>query len=393
MIHSAIITISWVVAVSWLWKVLSAAIGLPRVPNLILPAYDLTPTGNPSLTVIVPACNEAPHITACLNSLLQQDYPNLHIIAVNDRSTDNTGAIIDSIVAQHPTHLPIQITALHITELPPDWLGKTHAMALAARQSPTDYILFTDADVIFRPDALRRSLAYAVASRADHLITVPTTIIHRWDEAAVLGFFQIFSLWAARPWKIPDPRAKHDAIGIGAFNLVRRAAYLQIGGFEAQRMDITEDIIFGRRVKKAGLAQRMAFGRDLVSVHWASGAHGLVNVMTKNIFAAFRFHISLLLAACVWLAAFCFAPLIGLIYAPTRVPAALTLAAVIYGYRLLGRTSGISAWNGLLSPISALIFIYTLLRSMTTTLRQGGVIWRGTFYPLATLRKASTPLF
>ncbi len=382
-------TISWLVALSWLWKVISAAIGLPRVANLLLPQYDQTPTGTPSFTVIVPACNEAPHITACLQSLLQQDYPKLHIIAVNDRSTDNTGDIIDSIASAHPT----QITAIHIIELPPGWLGKTHALALAARQAPTDYLLFTDADVIFRPDALRRSLAYAVSSHADHLVTVPTTLIHRWDEAAVLGFFQIFGLWAARPWKIADPRAKRDAIGIGSFNLVRRAAYLHIGGFEAQRMDILEDITLGRRIKLAGLNQRIAFGRNLVSVHWASGALGLVEVMTKNIFSAFRFHISLLLAACLWLTLFCVAPAAGLVFAPSRLPAALTLAAVAYGYHLLGRTSGLSTWNALLAPLAALLFIYTLLRSMATTLRQGGVLWRGTFYPLADLRKDSTSLF
>jgi GT2 family glycosyltransferase len=389
MIHSAVILLSWLVALSWLWQVASAAIGLPRVPNLLLPQYDLTPSGTPSLTVIVPACNEAPHITPCLHSLLQQDYPNLQIIAINDRSTDNTGAIIDSIAVQHPTRL----RTIHITQLPPGWLGKTHALALAARQAPTDFLLFTDADVIFRPDALRRSLAYAVASHADHLVTVPTTLIHRWDEAAVLGFFQIFGLWAARPWKIADPRAKRDAIGIGSFNLVRRAAYLQIGGFEAQRMDILEDITFGRRIKLAGLNQRIAFGRNLASVHWAAGAPGLVQVMTKNIFSAFRFHVSLLLAACLWLTLFCVVPAAGLFYAPTRLPAALTLAAVAYGYRLLSRTSGLSTWNALLSPLAALLFIYTLLRSMTTTLRQGGVIWRGTFYPLSDLRKNSTPLF
>lgn len=381
--------IAWIVALSWIWKVLAAAIGLPRIPNLLQPQYDQIPTGTPSLTVIVPACNEAPHIAACLHSLLQQDYPNLHILAVNDRSTDATGTIIDTIAAQHPD----KIRSIHITQLPSGWLGKTHALALAARQAPADFLLFTDADVIFRPDALRRSLAYAVASQADHLVTVPTTIIRRWDEAAVLGFFQIFGLWITRPWKIANPHAKHDAIGIGAFNLIRRSAYLQIGGFEAQRMDIVEDIILGRRIKQAGLAQRIAFGRELVSVHWAPGALGLVEVMTKNIFSVFRFHVALLLAACLWLTIFCAVPAFCLVYAPTRLPAALTLTAITFGFHLMSRISGISTWNALLSPLAAILFIYALLRSMYFTLKQGGVIWRGTFYPLATLRKDSTPLF
>jgi glycosyltransferase involved in cell wall biosynthesis len=388
-LHLAIALFAWLVALTWLWKVVAAAFGLPRVPNLLLSQHDISPAGSPSITVIVPARNEAADIAATLHSLLAQDYPNLQLIAIDDRSTDQTGTIIDTIANQHPDKLRV----LHITELPSGWLGKAHAMALAARQAPTDYLLFTDADVLFRSDAIRRSLAYAVATSADHLVTVPTTLIHRWDEAAILGFFQIFSLWAARPWRISNPKAKHDVIGIGAFNLIRREAYEQVGGFESLRMEIIEDIGLGCRIKRAGLAQRLCFGRGLVSLHWASGIGGLVRVMTKNLWAAFRFYIWLALLGCLWLLVFCVAPAIALFFAPTRLPAILTFAVVAYGYRLLGRHSGISTWNALFFPFSAMVFVFTLLRSMFITLKQGGVIWRGTFYSLAELRKNAAPLF
>jgi glycosyltransferase involved in cell wall biosynthesis len=380
--------IAWLIALTWLWKAIAAARGLPRIPNLLLPQHDLTPTGDPSITVIVPARDEAADIAATLHSLLAQDYPNLQILAVNDRSTDRTGEIITALAAQHPGKL----RALHVTDLPLEWLGKTHAMALAARQSLTDYLLFTDADVLFRPDAIRRSLAYAVTSNADHLVTLPTTTIKRWDEAALLSFFQIFGIWAARPWRVSDPKAKHDALGIGAFNLLRRSAYLHLGGFESLRMEIVEDIGLGRRIKRLGLAQRVAFGRGLVSVHWAAGVNGLVNVMTKNIFSAFGFYAPLLLLGCLWLIVFCVAPAAGLFFHPTRLPAILTLAAVAWVYRLMGRTSGHSTWNAIFFPFSASIFVFTLLRSMLTTLKQGGVLWRGTFYSLAELRKNAAPL-
>jgi glycosyltransferase involved in cell wall biosynthesis len=388
-IQIALQLVAWLVAVTWLWKVIAAAFGLPRVPNLLLSQHDISPAGSPSITVIVPARNEAADIATSLHSLLAQDYSNLKLIAIDDRSTDQTGAIIDTIACRHPDKLRV----IHITELPPGWLGKTHAMALAARQAPTDYLLFTDADVFFRSDAIRRSLAQAVATGADHLVTVPTTLIHRWDEAAILGFFQIFSLWAARPWRISNLKAKHDAIGIGAFNLIRREAYQQVGGFESLRMEIIEDIGLGRRIKRAGLAQRLCFGRGLVSLHWASGAGGLVNVMTKNLWAAFRFYIWLALLGCLWLLVFCVAPAAALFFPPTRFPAVLTFAVVAFAYRLLGRHSGISTWNALFFPFSAMVFVFTLLRSMFLTLKQGGIIWRGTFYSLAELRKNAAPLF
>ncbi len=384
---------AWAVVVGWLCVVLRAANGLPRIPNLLTKRFGGEPDGLPQITVVVPARNESVHVKACIESLLQQDYAALRIVAVNDRSTDDTGAILDALVLTDPERLRV----LHIAELPPQWLGKTYAMAEAAKatieEDAPDFLLFTDADVMYRKDAIRRSLVYAVESGADHLVTVPTTIILRWDEAMVLGFFQIFGLWGARPWKVADPKARRDAIGIGAFNLVRTSAYEQIGGFAGQRMDILEDLTLARRIKRAGLAQRIAFGRGLVNVHWASGAAGLVEVMTKNIFSAFRFHVSLLLLACGWLAVFCASPVVTLAYGPTRLPGAVTLAAVLCGYGLFQRTSGISAWYALLSPIAAMVFIFTMLRSMLTTLRQGGVRWRGTFYSLKELREHAAPLF
>lgn len=388
MIAHLVQLVAWFVACSWVAKTVEASFGMPRIPDLRDERYDRQPPGDPSLTVIVPARNEERDVAACLESLLAQDYARMEIVAVDDRSTDQTGALIDALAAAHPGRL----RAVHIHELPPDWLGKTHAMAMVAAECRSDWLLFTDADVLFRPDSLRRSLVHAVESGADHLVTVPTPIIRRWDEGMVLGFFQIFGMWGARPWKIASPRARFDAIGVGAFNLVRRGAYEKIGGFEALRMEIVEDIGLGRRIKGTGLAQRIAFGEGLVRVHWASGAWGLVEVLTKNLFAAFRFHVSLALGACLWLAVFCVAPVFGLMWGDTRLPALLTLLAIGWTYRLYGRVSGISAWQSSLSPAAALLFLYTLLRSMVTTLRQGGVVWRGTFYPLKTLRRYAAPL-
>ena len=105
---------AWLIALIWSWKVIAAARGLPRIPNLLAPEHDQTPEGTPSITVIVPARNEATDITATLHSLLQQDYPNLQIIAINDRSTDHTGEIITTLATQHPQ----KIQALHVTKLP-----------------------------------------------------------------------------------------------------------------------------------------------------------------------------------------------------------------------------------------------------------------------------------
>lgn len=378
---------AWIVTLLWAWKAIEAARGLPTVPDLLDTGWDAAPAAGPTLTVIVPALNEAENIGSCLESLLAQEYSSLQILAVDDRSTDGTGTIMDSFAARYPERLKV----LHITELPAGWLGKTHAMALAARESGSEYLLFTDADILFTPDALRRSMAYAVASQADHLVTLPTLVLKRWDEAALLSFVQVSAMWASRFWKVADPRAKRDVIGVGAFNLMRRSAYEKVGGFEALRMEIIEDLGIARRVKGAGMRQRIVFGRGLVNVHWASGALGVVGVLTKNIFSAFRFRIPFLLIACGWLLAFCVLPVVVIAHG-LLLPAILTAVAVASLYMGLGKYSGISAWNAVLAPFAALLLIYALLRSMVTTLRQGGVVWRGTFYPLAELKRHVAPM-
>lgn len=374
---------AWIVAALWVWRGIAAVRGLPKVPNILRPEYDAAPVDGPKLTAIVPALNEEGNVGVCLESLLGQDYRALEIVAVNDRSTDRTGAVMEALAAKYPRRLRV----IHVTELPAGWLGKTHAMALAAQGSSSEYVLFTDADVIYRRDALRRSMAYAVESGADHMVTAPTLILRSWDESALLGFFQVCGLWAVRLWKVADPKAKRDAMGVGAFNLMRRAAYEQVGGFEALRMEIIEDLGIARKIKKAGLKQRVVFGLGLVNVHWASGAMGVVRVVTKNFFSAFRFQVGLLALACIWLAAFFVLPVLGLNVPGARIASMISLVMVGVVYRASGKTSGISAWNAVLSPLAALLLVYALLRSLVITLWQGGVVWRGTFYSLKDLRE------
>lgn len=382
---------AWFVALAWAWKACTGILGLRRVPNLTSPRFDQAPAGDPHLTVIVPARDEQAAVGACLLSLLDQDYPNLHILAVDDRSTDRTPQILDELAALHPRRL----TALHIDSLPTGWLGKTHAMALAARHAiavhQSSWLLFTDGDVLFHPQALRRSLVGAEQLRADHFVTIPTPIVKSAGESMLLGFFQVMSFFAVRLWRVPDPRALRDSVGVGAFALVRTSAYEQIGGFEALRFEILEDLAFGQRIKRSGLRQGVAIAPAMVSVHWASGAFGVVDVLTKNLFALFRFHISLLLAACATILLFGVGPAVALAFRGTRTPALVALLAIAAIYRLAYRVSGNPRWSFWLSPVAALLLTYSLLRSMVVTLRQHGVIWRGTFYPLAELRKQTQP--
>ena len=394
---------AWLVAGVWCLRTSDMVRKIPELPNLSSLDWDRGPIGLPTLTVVVPARDEAEKIAATLDALLLTDYPALRILVVDDRSTDATGKIVDGYVVEEQGKQGRQgeqgtakarpvLEAIHVTELPLGWLGKTHAMEVATRHSDSEYLLFTDADVLFSPSILRRTMAYAEASEADHLVVLPTMQVQSRGEGIVLGFFQMLGMWASRLWRVSDAQSVRDFVGVGAFNLVRRSALEQIGGWAPQRMVVLEDVTLGRRMKIAGMRQRIAFAPGLVLVHWAAGALGLMRVMTKNLFSAMNFRPLLLLGMCVWVAVFFLGPLAGLGWWPTLIPSLLMLACVGAIYRTMGEVSWIDARYAWLYPLGALAFLWALLRSMVVVLWQGGVVWRGTHYGLRELRRQNSPL-
>lgn len=371
----------------------SGAQPAPCNPQPVTSAVSCTLYPVPRITVIVPARNEAAAIEATLRSLLAQTIP-LEILAVDDRSTDATRAIMDRLAAE-PAPAGKFLSVIHIDTLPAGWMGKNHAMALAARQTGTPWLLFTDGDVLFQPDTLERALCFADDSGADHVVLLPTLILKTPGERMMAAVFQSLTLLAWRPWKVADPRAKRESIGMGAFNLVRAEAYRAAGGFEAFPMEILEDLRLGRELRHRGCRQRMVFGRDLIRLHWAAGAFGMVNNLTKNIYATFRFRPTLLLGAWLGLLVFCGVPLAGL-FAPSaliRIFSLLSLLMVALLYQQASRfyTRIHLGWV-LTFPIAVALVLYAMLRSMFLTLTRGGVVWRGTFYPLRDLRRNLGPL-
>lgn len=379
-----------ILALAWFSRIVDAAIGMPSVANISTPDWDRAPVtsaGNPRVSIIVPARNEERDIEQCLFSLLHLDYENYEVFAVDDRSTDRTGQIMERVVA---SSLAVngRLHVIHHSELPAGWLGKTHAMWTAAEQSTGEWLLFTDADVIFKPESLRRALVYAETEHADHLVLFPQMIMKTPGEYMMIAFFQTMFLFGHRPWKVADPKAR-DHMGVGAFNLIRRKAYDAIGTYEALRMEVVDDMKLGKLVKNAGFAQRNVFGADLISIRWARGAMGVVNNLTKNFFAVLSFQKGRTVISAFALAFLNLMPFAGIFLAHgwARLPYAIALASMFSIYFGMSRRSGVPAYYFLLHPVSTALFIYTLLRSMFHTLWNDGIVWRGTKYPLEELRK------
>ena len=374
-------------ALIWLVPVIDTALHRHLIADITRPEWlPSAATALPSLTIVVPARNEEAEIEEALRSLLALDYPHFEVIAINDRSTDSTGTIMDRLAAEPA--LQSRLRVLHVPELPPRWLGKTHAMWLGAQKGTGEWILFTDADCVFRPDAMRRAMFYAAKNSLDHLVLIPTVHMHSWGERMMISFPQIAAGFVMRPWKVRDQEAR-DFMGAGAFNLVRRQAYESIGTFAALRLEVVDDLKLAETIKKARFHPDVVIGRDLVSLRWIKGAMGLVRNLEKNLFAFLKFRFSLVIAACVAVLFLNVWPFLGMFIAPgwSRLPFAVAVALIAVRYYQGSESMGVPTITFLLNPISAGLTAVAIVGSAFAAIRDGGVTWRGTTYSLKELRK------
>ena len=332
----------------------------------------------PSLSVIVPARNEAAALPRSLPSLLGQTYPHLAVIALDDRSTDATGAILESLKRQHPA-----LAVIHIASLPDGWLGKTHALFIGSQAASGDWLLFTDADVVFHPRCLEVAVAYAETNGVDHLVVFPRTETLGFWEPILVGCFGLLFGLVFRPWRVSDPRF----IGVGAFNLIRRSAYTRIGTHRALATAMVDDLELGRLVKTHGLRQAAVLGDDLLRVRWQIGLSGIVHGLEKNAFAGLGYSVIRATAACLGLAACGILPFLAAPLGEARILWGVSAFAAILAQACFTREARLPLWSVLFFPVGIAVLCYSIIRSMLLALCRGQVEWRGTSYPLSLLRR------
>jgi len=354
--------------------------GVRRMRRLATLAAPL-PTAWPRVSIVLAARNEGTTLGAAVPTMLALDYPEFELIAVNDRSEDDTGAVLDQLAAANP-----RLRVVHVRELPAGWLGKNHALHTGAAQATSDWILFTDADIHFTPDALRRAVAYARAQAIDHLAAIPRlTERGHWLGICVNAFGYSFNT-AVRPWRIPDPRSRSFG-GVGAFNLVRTTTYRKLHGHEPVRLRPDDDMKLGK-LMKAGGSSELVLGEGAVSVEWYDSVRALVHGLTKNAYAVAEYRFWAPPLAVAGLGVGYLWPVAALFV--TSGPAWWLYAASVAVILVVGcdhaRFSGGRWWHGLFLPLGIVVLAYALLRSQAVTIWTGGIAWRGTHYPLADLR-------
>ena len=310
-------------------------VGLARVSRYV-PVLGATaaapPERWPRVSVVVPACNEARDIEAAVRSRLADDYPDLEVVIVDDRSSDGTGEIVDRLAAEDP-----RVRAVHVSSLPAGWLGKVHSLDRGTRAASGELLLFSDADIHVEPGAMRRAVALMEADGLGHLGVFPSLLpSHILIEATLLSFFRV--IWvAARPWSVPDPGSR-TAFGVGAFNLVRRSSLDASPGFTHLRMEQADDAALGQMLKVAGARCAVANGRGDVRLHFYRSLRDLVRGMEKS---GARWPFPAVLASVALLLALELGPWVALLGGPAARAIAAFAAALS-----IATTAATARWTG-----------------------------------------------
>ena len=336
----------------------------------------------PKVSVIIPACNEEREIAKALQSILQQNYENLEIIVLNDRSTDLTKIILEQMAEQYPA-----LRVIHITELPGRWLGKNHALYFGARQATGQLLLFTDADVMMKPDAISKAVNYLLNQRLDHLTCMPDLTVSGFALCAFIAAFGFFFSLYARPWRVKRPNRWH--VGIGAFQLLRTDFYRSFNGHIPIAMRPDDDMKLGKLIKQNHGQQEMVWGEGLISVTWYHSLKELIAGLMKNAFAGLEYKFRFVILSSLALFVLSVFPFIAIFITSGKTfwLNLATILAIIIIFFDSARFLNLGRWYGFSFPLSTLLFIYIIWKSALTALIRGGIEWRGTRYSLKELRQ------
>ncbi len=369
----------------WFAVWLDAKIGMRKITKIENVQEDTNfHNSGPLLSIIVAAKDEEKHIEASLVSQFQQTYHNIEWIVVNDRSTDRTGTIIDQLTTIEP-----RMKCIHIEHLDEGWLGKNHALYKGYLQSKGEYILFTDADIIFKKDTVSKAVSYFQNQKLDHLTLAPNLKGSSFWTNAFVSFFLFGFGYFKRPWKSNDSKSK-SAIGIGAFNLLTRDAYEKIGTHKNIKMRPDDDLMLGRQIKEAGKKQHLALALTHLEVEWYPDLRSALVGLEKNTFAGLFYSYFMVLFAITGLFLSQLFPFIALFVTSgtTQLIFLLSILMLFLAYNATANKMAKGA-NIYLTvfPITVLLFIYSIARATILTIHRGGIIWRGTFYSIKQLKK------
>jgi glycosyltransferase involved in cell wall biosynthesis len=335
------------------------------------------PEPAPSLSIVVPAKDEAQGIVDCVHRVLAQDYPNADVVIVDDRSSDGTSQILDDLAAREPRLKPF-----HVTSLPPGWLGKCHALYVGTRGITSDWLLLVDSDVQLSTDAARQAVALCVDREYDVLSIMPTLDARSFWERSLLPLLAVAWSGAFRISFTNDDSRPNHAFANGQFFLVKREWYERVNGHEAVRDQIVEDVALMRVLKAAGAKTRLMLGQELAHARMHTNFHQMFHGWARIFAGSSGRAVTPIVGVMIFLLGTIVALGIGLFESIHTQQPVWILTTVAHAVLLLGFlgwiyvTAGVSAIYALALPITWPILM-TILGYCVYVCRSGNVTWRG----------------
>jgi chlorobactene glucosyltransferase len=351
-------------------------------------AQDLNLGRNYFVSIIVPMRNEERNVERCIGSLVNQDYPNYEIIAVDDMSTDGTLPILEVLSAKYPN-----LKVLIGSPTPQGWVGKNHALWQGVQKARGDWLLFVDADTYSEPYTLRSALSYAEEHKADMLSIFPFQELGSFWERIIqpIIFTAIASTFPHK--RVNSPNYK-EAAANGQFILIRRDAYQAVGGHEAIKGKIVEDFALAKLIKGKGYRLRVARGGHLIRTRMYRNLKEIWEGWTKNIFLGIDKNWSRLILGVIMLSLRGFLPFFLLVQSLLAISlgagSSVQLFIFFEGVWLVflnvylswdgTKAYVIPAYYAILFPISAAAFIGIAVSSTYKIVSGKGVVWKGRRY-------------
>lgn len=344
-----------------------------------------------SVAVCIPARNEEKVIGRCLESVLNQNYPNYMVYVLNDRSTDNTHEVVKSFRKKYPDKL----TFIEGRGKPEGWLGKNWACQQLGEQALEEFILFIDADTWLEPDTLSKLTGAFAITGADFITVWPQQHLKSFSEKivvplvyyALLGLLPVHYLQRKPRWmpaSIYNKYKHYFAAACGQFMAFKDNAYKSIGGHKQVSYEVVEDVNLARLILKSGFKMRMYHGVHSVHCRMYESAREMYNGFRKNFLAGFNDNILLfmlmgvlhfitfLLPAAVLIASF-----FTFIHWTVGIPALIGFTLMVINRFLLAFKLGWSIPYAFLHPLGVLWFQYLGLVVLFDRYMENPVYWKG----------------
>lgn len=369
LIFAVSVFILWILGFLWTFYTLFTQKPLEPITEVYL---------SDTVSVIVPARNEAGRVLRqSISSILSQDYENFEVIVVNDRSTDKTGEILEQL-AKDNTNLKV----VNGKEPEPGWLGKPFALQQGYEKASGEWVLITDADIIFSPSTLKTAVNFARKNGLDALTLLPKIIHRSFWETLFLPVFGWFCLLAMPPQFVNNPKRK-EAMGIGNFFLFRKSVLDELGGFSLVRGEVAEDLRMAEILKQRGFKLRIEYAPKLIETRMYSGFKQIWEGFTKNLFSGVKFSLRKSILSSFFIFLFGVFPAFAAIL--MLVSGIYTLAFwffLVYLMQVLTFVIVHLKWEGnspyaLLTPLGILLFLLVFINSTFRIVTGKGVTWKG----------------